>query len=60
MFEKVIGRVNNAGVKTWKPLLDVTEEEWDLPVLGQLWVVRDGRCVTPGTPSNQGSVSWTL
>ncbi len=22
--------VNNAGVQTWKPLLDVTEEEWDL------------------------------
>jgi 3-oxoacyl-[acyl-carrier protein] reductase len=39
MFEKVIstfGRldllVNNAGVQTWKPLLDVTEEEWDLVV----------------------------
>lgn len=37
MFEKVIsafGRldllVNNAGVQTWKPLLEVTEEEWDL------------------------------
>jgi len=37
MFERVIsafGRldllVNNAGVQTWKPLLDVTEEEWDL------------------------------
>ena len=36
MFERVIstfGRldllVNNAGVQTWKPLLDVTEEEWD-------------------------------
>ena len=24
--------VNNAGVQTWKPLLDVTEEEWDLVV----------------------------
>jgi NAD(P)-dependent dehydrogenase (short-subunit alcohol dehydrogenase family) len=39
MFQKVIsafGRldllVNNAGVQTWKPLLDVTEEEWDLVV----------------------------
>ena len=39
MFEKVIaafGRldllVNNAGVQTWKPLLDVTEQEWDLVV----------------------------
>jgi 3-oxoacyl-[acyl-carrier protein] reductase len=39
MFAKVIstfGRldllVNNAGVQTWKPLLDVTEEEWDLVV----------------------------
>jgi NAD(P)-dependent dehydrogenase (short-subunit alcohol dehydrogenase family) len=39
MFEKVIaafGRldllVNNAGVQTWKSLLEVTEEEWDLVV----------------------------
>lgn len=39
MFETVIaafGRldllVNNAGVQTWKPLLDVTEEEWDLVI----------------------------
>ena len=24
--------VNNAGVQTWKPLLEVTEEEWDLVV----------------------------
>lgn len=39
MFDKVIrefGRldllVNNAGVQTWKPLLEVTEEEWDLVV----------------------------
>ena len=39
MFQKVVaafGRldllVNNAGVQTWKPLLDVTEEEWDLVV----------------------------
>lgn len=39
MFEQVIaafGRldllVNNAGVQTWKPLLEVTEEEWDLVV----------------------------
>jgi 3-oxoacyl-[acyl-carrier protein] reductase len=39
MFERGIaafGRldllVNNAGVQTWKPLLDVTEEEWDLVI----------------------------
>lgn len=39
MFQKVItafGRldllVNNAGVQTWKPLLDVSEEEWDLVI----------------------------
>ncbi len=39
MFETVtaaFGRldllVNNAGVQTWKPLLEVTEEEWDLVV----------------------------
>jgi len=39
MFEQVIaafGRldllVNNAGVQTWKPLLEVTEEEWDLVI----------------------------
>ncbi len=39
MFEKVIAAfgyldllVNNAGVQTWKPLLDVTEEEWDLVI----------------------------
>ena len=39
MFERVIstfGRldllVNNAGVQTWKSLLDVTEEEWDLVI----------------------------
>jgi 3-oxoacyl-[acyl-carrier protein] reductase len=39
MFGRVIGRfgrldilVNNAGVQTWKPLLDVTEEEWDLVI----------------------------
>src|ERR1700681_3534907 len=39
MFERVTGAfgrldllVNNAGVQTWKPLLEVTEEEWDLVV----------------------------
>jgi 3-oxoacyl-[acyl-carrier protein] reductase len=39
MFERVIatfGRldllVNNAGVQTWKPLLEVSEEEWDLVI----------------------------
>ena len=39
MFDRVIGAfgrldllVNNAGVQTWKPLLEVTEEEWDLVV----------------------------
>jgi 3-oxoacyl-[acyl-carrier protein] reductase len=39
MFDDVLssfGRldllVNNAGVQTWKPLLEVTEEEWDLVV----------------------------
>jgi len=39
MFERVIaafGRldllVNNAGIQTWKPLLEVTEEEWDLVI----------------------------
>jgi 3-oxoacyl-[acyl-carrier protein] reductase len=39
MFEQVIARfgrlnllVNNAGVQTWKPLFDVTEEEWDLVI----------------------------
>ncbi len=39
MFERVMGAfgslnllVNNAGVQTWKPLLDVTEEEWDLVI----------------------------
>jgi NAD(P)-dependent dehydrogenase (short-subunit alcohol dehydrogenase family) len=39
MFQQVVsafGRldilVNNAGVQTWKPLLEVTEEEWDLVV----------------------------
>ena len=39
MFARVIERfgrltlhVNNAGVQTWKPLLDVTEEEWDVVI----------------------------
>ena len=39
MFEQVISEfghldllVNNAGVQTWKPLLKVTEEEWDLVI----------------------------
>ncbi|MFZ0730850.1 MAG: SDR family NAD(P)-dependent oxidoreductase [Candidatus Sulfotelmatobacter sp.] len=39
MFDRVIGEfghldllVNNAGVQTWKPLLEVTEEEWDLVI----------------------------
>jgi NAD(P)-dependent dehydrogenase (short-subunit alcohol dehydrogenase family) len=39
MFAQVVERfgrlnlhVNNAGVQTWKRLLDVTEEEWDLVV----------------------------
>ena len=39
MFERVILAfggldllVNNAGVQTWKPLLEVTEDEWDLVV----------------------------
>lgn len=39
MFAEVLERVgrlhvhvNNAGIQTWKPLLDVTEEEWDLVI----------------------------
>jgi NAD(P)-dependent dehydrogenase (short-subunit alcohol dehydrogenase family) len=39
MFARVLERfgrlhlhVNNAGVQTWKALLDVTEEEWDLVI----------------------------
>jgi 3-oxoacyl-[acyl-carrier protein] reductase len=39
LFEQVVARfgrldllVNNAGVQTFKPLLEVTEEEWDLVV----------------------------
>lgn len=39
MFDQVLGRfgrldllVNNAGVQTFKPLLEVTEEEWDLVI----------------------------
>lgn len=39
MFDRVIGEfghldllVNNAGVQTWKPLLEVTEDEWDLVI----------------------------
>lgn len=39
MFDKIIQAfggldvlVNNAGVQTWKPLLEVTEEEWDLVI----------------------------
>jgi 3-oxoacyl-[acyl-carrier protein] reductase len=43
MFATVIDRVgrldvhvNNAGIQTWKPLLDVTEEEWDLVIATNL------------------------
>jgi NAD(P)-dependent dehydrogenase (short-subunit alcohol dehydrogenase family) len=39
MFAAVVARfprldilVNNAGVQTWKPFLEVTEEEWDLVI----------------------------
>jgi NAD(P)-dependent dehydrogenase (short-subunit alcohol dehydrogenase family) len=39
MFDRVLGRfgrldllVNNAGVQTFRPLLEVTEEEWDLVI----------------------------
>jgi len=31
-FERLDLLVNNAGVQTWKSLLDVTEQEWDLVV----------------------------
>src|SRR5262245_6599521 len=31
-FGKLDVLVNNAGVQTWKPLLEVTEEEWDLVI----------------------------
>ena len=31
-FGRIDLLVNNAGVQTWKPLLEVTEEEWDLVV----------------------------
>jgi NAD(P)-dependent dehydrogenase (short-subunit alcohol dehydrogenase family) len=31
-FGRLDIHVNNAGVQTWKPLLDVTEEEWDFVV----------------------------
>ena len=31
-FGRLDALVNNAGVQTWKPFLDVTEEEWDLVV----------------------------
>jgi len=31
-FGRLDVHVNNAGIQTWKPLLDVTEEEWDLVV----------------------------
>jgi len=53
MFERVIGTfgrldllVNNAGVQTWKPLLQVTEEEWDLVVDTNL----KGCSYAPSTP----------
>ncbi len=31
-FGRLSIHVNNAGVQTWKPLLDVTEDEWDLVI----------------------------
>ena len=31
-FGRLTLHVNNAGVQTWKPLLDVTEEEWDFVI----------------------------
>jgi NAD(P)-dependent dehydrogenase (short-subunit alcohol dehydrogenase family) len=31
-FGRLDIHVNNAGVQTWKPLLDVTEEEWDFVI----------------------------
>jgi NAD(P)-dependent dehydrogenase (short-subunit alcohol dehydrogenase family) len=43
MVDQVVSRfgaldllVNNAGVQTWKPLLDVTEAEWDLVIATNL------------------------
>ena len=59
MFDRVIaafGRldllVNNAGVQTWKSLLEVTEEEWDLVIdtnLKGCFVHATSRAVTERT-----------